>query len=85
MINRLQHPLLPLDSEEAIDRFLDTTQDVKETTGFLNKSKAHKQVAALGDFYHKLKYKTRVLVFTIDKSEFEEEIKSVKLAARFLS
>ena len=77
--------MLQLDSAEAIDRFLDTSQDVKETTGFLNKSKNSQKVAALGDFYDKLKYKTRVLVFTIDKSEFEEEIKSVKLAARFLS
>ena len=39
MINRLQHPLLPLKSEEAIDQFLDTSQDVVETTGFLNQNK----------------------------------------------
>ena len=85
MINRLQHPLLPLNTEEAIEQFLDTSIDVVETTGFLNQNKDNKQVAELGDFYMKLKYKTRVLVFTYEKEDFEEEIKTLKKVGRLLS
>lgn len=85
MMNRLQHPLLPLNSEEAIEQFLDTSIDVVETTGFLNQNKDNKQVAELGDFYMKLKYKTRVLVFTYEKEDFEEEIKTLKKVGRLLS
>ena len=85
MMNRLQHPLLPLNSEEAIDQFLDTSIDVVETTGFLDKNKDNKQVAGLGDHYMKLKYKTRVLVFTYEKEDFEAEIKTLKKVGRLLS
>ena len=87
MINRLQHPLLNLKSEEAIDQFLDTSQDVDETTGFLNQKKNadYKHLTVLGDHYMKLKYKTRVLVFTYEKDDFEFELKTLKKVGRLLS
>lgn len=77
LINRLQHPLLPLDSEAAIEQFLDTSIDVVETTGFLKRENP-----SLGNHYAKLKYKTRVLVFMFDKDEYVTEMKIVRDSGR---
>ena len=79
-MNRLQHPLLPLDSEQAIESFLDTSIDVQETTGFLKK-----ETPELGDSYSSLKHKTRVLVFMFDKEEYATEMKLIRDAGRILS
>jgi len=68
-INRIQHPLALLNSEEAIKGFLDESQEIKETTGFLRKENPQ-----LGIHYDKLKYKTRVLVFMLDKDEYATEM-----------
>ncbi len=79
-INRLQHPLLPLDSEAAVEKFLDTSQHVDETTGFLKK-----EGQDLGEIYDVLKLKTRVLVFMFDKDEYQNEMKLIRDAGRILS
>lgn len=77
-INRLQHPLLQLDSEEAIEAFLNEVQEPAETTGFFKKSGA----PYLGETYSALQLKTRVIAFIFDTEEFESELKLIKDAAR---
>lgn len=79
-INRLLHPLLDLDSEAAIEQFLDNQREVVESTSFFKKSSP-----ALGDSYGRLKYKTRVLVFILDRDEYETELKFAKDAGRLLA
>ncbi len=79
-INRLQHPLLPLESESAVEKFLDTSLQVDETTGFLKKESQD-----LGEIYNALKLKTRVLVFMFDKDEYQNEMKLIREAGRILS
>mmetsp|Transcript_20742 Transcript_20742/g.28000 ORF Transcript_20742/g.28000 Transcript_20742/m.28000 type:complete len:154 (+) Transcript_20742:341-802(+) len=76
-INRLQHPLVVLNTEESIARFLDESKEVEETTGFLKKGPI-----ALGSHHTKLKFKTRVLVFMFDKSEYEAEMRMIREAGR---
>lgn len=71
---------MPLDSEEAIEQFLDVSIDVVETTGFLKK-----ELPSLGDHYMRLKHKTRVLVFMFDKEEYETEMKTIRDSGRLNS
>lgn len=79
-INKLQNPVLPLDTEAAIERFLDEQSEVDEATGFFKK-----ETAPLGDHYTKLKHKTRVLVFMFDKEEYETEMNIIRDAGRLAS
>ena len=79
-INRLQHPLLPLESEEAIEKFLDSNQQIEEKTGFLKKEQPD-----LGVSYESLKHKTRVLVFMFDKDEYQNEMRLIRESGRVLS
>ena len=76
-INRLQHPALVLNSEQAIETFLDQNEEARETTGFFKK-----ELPVLGDFYGQLKHKTRVLVFMFDKEEYASEMKIIRDAGR---
>ena len=71
---------MPLDSEQAIEKFLDTSIHVKESTGFFKKIKPD-----LGVHYNKLKFKSRVLVFMSDKEDYETEFKIIKETSRLLS
>lgn len=79
-LNRLQHPLMPLSSEAEIESFLDQSQEVKETTGFLKKENV-----PLGHYYDRLQFKTRVLVFIFDKEEYATELKVIRDTARLLA
>ena len=80
-INRLQYPLLTLESESAIERFLDIVWDVDEKQSPFFK----KGVQLLGIHENRLKYKTRVLVFIYDKEEYSSELKLIREAGRLLA
>ena len=71
---------MPLDSEDAIEAFLDESYEVKETTGFFKK-----ETPMLAESYSELRHKTRVLVFMFDKDEYQNEMKLIREAGRLLS
>ena len=68
---------MQLDSEEAVQKFLDESEEFEETTGFFKKESVQ-----LGAQYSSLKHKTRVLVFMFDKEEYSTEMTIIKNAAR---
>ena len=76
-LNRLQHPLVPLATEDAVESFLDEGTEWVEKTGFMKKDPVQ-----LGKFYNVMKHKTRVLVFMFDKDEYQAEMKSIRESAR---
>mmetsp|Transcript_4711 Transcript_4711/g.4395 ORF Transcript_4711/g.4395 Transcript_4711/m.4395 type:complete len:98 (+) Transcript_4711:579-872(+) len=51
-------------------------------TKFLTKGK---DLPLFDDYYSTLKHKTRVVAFIFDKSEYKDEVKYLKSAARYLS
>ena len=80
-MNRLQYPLLPLETESAIEHFLDIMWDVDEKQSPFFKRGA----PVLGMHEKRLKYKTRVLVFIFDKEEYSSELKIIREAGRLLA
>lgn len=79
-IHRLQHPLATLDSEEAVEKFMDNESEFPEEFGFIKKNPL-----PLGVNYSDMQLKTRVLVLMFDKEQFEGEMKMITEAARLLS
>jgi len=79
-INRLQHPIVTLDTQEDVERFLDSDNEFVESAGFLRNKNA-----PLGANYDGLKLKTRVIAFIFDKDEHEQELKFVKEAGKILA
>ena len=77
-IDRLEQPLLPLNSEEDIKAFLasENEPDISKS-GFLKKTPVY-----LNQVYTNVFLKTRVLIFMFDKSEYEKEMKDLRTAAR---
>lgn len=77
-IDRLEQPLLPLNSEEEIQAFLASENEVDiSKSGFLKKNPVF-----LNQHYQNILLKTRVLIFMFDKTEYEKEMKDLRTAAR---
>ena len=76
-INRLQHPLVTLETAKEVETFLDSNKEYVESTGFFR----NKQVP-LGANYDDLRLKTRVIAFIFDKDEYEQELKFIREVAK---
>ena len=72
--------MLTLDTDEAVERFLDESVEADEKTGFFKR-----ELPVLGNHYSKLRHKTRVLVFMFDKEEYQTEMKIIRDTARLAS
>jgi len=77
LMNRLLLPLLHLNTEEEIARFLDVDTEPIENTRFFKK-----EPLPLGPIFERFQYKTRVIVFINDAKEYEQEVRNVKAAAK---
>lgn len=73
------HPLVPLSTEDQVERFFDTRDEVYpgdyKTLYFKN---SNAPVPKIDTFYSSLKYKTRVICFFFDKDEYKTEIKNLR-------
>lgn len=74
-------------TEDQVEKFFDTSNQKVwpgdyETSFF---SKYSDSVPKIDALYKSLKVKTRVVVFLYDKSEYKQEFKSLKQAAKYLS
>ena len=76
-MNKIIHPLLQLDSEEAIEAFLDLKNEPKETTNLLKAKPVY-----LGRYYDEKQLKTRALVLVFSKDEYSQELAYLREAAR---
>jgi hypothetical protein len=91
-INRILHPVITLKNEKEVLSFVNQSvyiQDYKSKF-FKHYVKHHgEDLTALKFYtpvnYANLKYKTRVLVLIYEKGDYDEEIKEIKMAARFLA
>ena len=72
-INRLQHPVVTLETAKEVETFLDNSKDYEESTGFFRNKKV-----PLGANYDDLRLKTRVIAFIFDKDEYEQELKYIR-------
>lgn len=77
LMNKLMYPLLQLDSEEAIEQFLDLKQEPQETTKFMKNAPM-----PLEKYYKNKSLPARALSFIFDKDEYSEELKYIRTAAR---
>lgn len=77
LVNKLVHPFLQLDSEEAVDRFLNLAKEPEETTALLKKYPPY-----LGRYYDDKQLKTRALLLIFNKDDYDQEIDFLKEAAR---
>lgn len=83
MMNRLLHPLVVLKTEESIEAFLDINKEHPEKTRFMMPTGITlRDELYLGDMYKEFKYKTRVIVFIYNTGDYDEEIETLKEAAR---
>lgn len=65
LLNKLMHPFLQLDSEEAVDRFLDLSKEPEETTPLLKQYPPY-----LGRYYDEKTLKTRALALIFNKDDY---------------
>ena len=83
-INRLQHPVVTLETAKEVETFLESNIEYEESVGFFRNKKV-----PLGANYDDLLLKTRVIAFIFDKDEYEQELKFIrevgKLSAQRLS
>lgn len=85
-LNRILYPLVELKSEEEVEEFFESIEDVWRGDYETNYFKKHKDVLPpLTEIYQKLRYKTRVVCFLYDKEEYKTEFKNLKEAARYLA
>ena len=85
-INRILNPLVVLNSEESVERFLNTSDLFWEEdyeTAFFKPYKS--DVPLMQKHYSQQKFKTRVICFLYDKQEYREEYKELKNDARYLA
>ena len=78
-LNRLIHPLVDLSGEKSLEQFFKVDEEHVESTKFLGDSATS---LLLGDDYKSKTFKTRVVVFAYDRSDYDEEILKAKEAAR---
>lgn len=72
LMNKIMHPLLQLNSEAEIERFLDLSQEPEETTPFLKKNHAY-----FGRYYTEKALKTRALALIFSKEDYDQELKYI--------
>ena len=79
--NRLIYPLVNLSGEKSVDEFFKLESEHVEKTKFLGDLGSSTSLKIYDDYLSK-PYKTRVIVFAYDRSDYDEEISKIKEAAR---
>lgn len=76
--------MVELTTEDSIEEFFGKNDEVwsgdYQTRLFKNED-----VPKIDDHYKALKFKTRIVAFIFDKSEYKEEVKHIKTAAKYLA
>lgn len=91
-INRILHPVVNLKSDAEVLAFMNQSKAIAdyETKFFKNYLKHFGREETAAKFYSQeefasYRYKTRVLVIVYEKNDYDEELKDIKQAARFLA
>lgn len=79
-INRVINPVVTLKSQQEIDRFLDSEREYEEKSEFYKAG-----FEPIGQYYHSMGKRVRVIGFFHDKSEYKNELRLLKEAAQSLS
>ena len=66
LLNKIMHPFLVLDSEEAVERFLDVSKEPEETTALVKRYPPY-----LGRYYDEKRLKTRALALIFNKDDYD--------------
>lgn len=77
-MNKIIYPVLELESEDDLLKFLELKNEPRELTKFFSKQKS-----PLGSIYTTKKAKTRVVAFISDKDDYKQELKYLQHAARY--
>ena len=75
-INRVLNPLVHLDSEQQIEKFMNPDEEYEEHTDIYKI-----KYEPIGDYYRRMGKRVRVIGFFNDKKEYKNEFKLFKEAA----